>query len=142
MSQEQLQRIKVIENAVVERITVREAAEYLNLSEREIHRIKGMHRTEDPSWVYHGNRGRTPANALATETRERVEDLARGKYAGFNETHLHEKLTKVEGLTLSRPSVQLILRETGLRSGQFEFDPLPVHVPGDLRSNSSRTGAD
>jgi hypothetical protein len=42
-----------------------------------------------------------------------VEELARGKYAGFNDSHLHENLTGVEGLVLSPPSVQRILPETG-----------------------------
>lgn len=123
MSQEQVQRIKVIENAVAGRITVQEASEYLNLSKRQIQRLKRLHNAEDGSWAHHGNQGRTPANAISIETRLQVEDLARGKYAGFNDTHLHEKLTKVEGLKLSRPSVQRILREAGLRSAQKRRPP-------------------
>jgi transposase len=123
MSQEQLQRIKVIENAVAGRITVREAAEYLNLSERQVQRLKGMHSAEDASWVYHGNQGRDPHNALSSETRQKIEELARAKYAGFNDTHLHEKLTKVEGFIMSRPTVQRILREAGLSSPQKRRPP-------------------
>ena len=85
MSQDQLQRIKVIENAVAGRITVSEAAEYLNLSERQVQRLKSVHNAEDASWVYHGNQGRNPHNAPTSETRQKVEELARGKYAGFND---------------------------------------------------------
>ena len=118
MSQEQVQRIKVIENAVAGRITVPEAAEYLNLSERQVKRLKRAHDEGDAGWVQHGNQGRSPANAVSAATRQRVEELARGKYAGFNDSHLHEKLTGVEGLVLSRPSVERILREAGLRSPQ------------------------
>ena len=76
MSQEELQRIKVIENTVAGRITVREAAEYLNLSERQIKRLKQTHDAEDVNWVYHGNRGRAPANALDAETRQQGLHLA------------------------------------------------------------------
>ncbi len=47
-----------------------------------------------------------------------MAELARGKYAGFNDSHLHEKLTEVEGLVLRRPSVRRILREAGIRSPQ------------------------
>ena len=39
-----------------------------------------------------------------------MAELARGKYAGFNDTHLHEKLTGSEKLSLSRSSVHRILR--------------------------------
>lgn len=123
LSQEQLQKIKVIENAVSGKISVREAAEYLNLSERQIQRLKRICDTKDSQWVYHGNRGRAPANALEAETRGRIEELARGKYAGFNDTHLHEKLTTVEELTVSRSSVQRILRVAGLRSPQKRRPP-------------------
>ncbi len=106
LSQEQLQRVKVIENALAGKITVGEVAEHLNLSERQIQRLKGACDPEDSQWVYHGNRSRAPSNVLKTETRQSIEDLARGKYAGFNDTRLHEKLTKVEELTVSLASVQ------------------------------------
>ena len=118
MSQGQVQRIKVIENAVAGRITVQEAAGYLNLSERQVKRLKRAHAEEDAGWVKHGNEGRSPANAVSAEKRQRVVELARGKYAGFNDSHLHEKLTEVEGLVLSRPSVQRILRDAGIKSPQ------------------------
>ncbi len=82
MSQRELQRIKVIENAAAGRITIREATECLSLSERQVKRLKTRHDVQDAGWVHHGNRGRQPANALTPETQRRAEDLARGKYAG------------------------------------------------------------
>jgi len=118
LSQEQVQRSKVIENAVAGRIRVREAAEYLNLRERQVKRLKRTHDEGDSSWVQHGNQGRSPSNALLAKTRQRVEEFARVKYAGLNDSHLHEKLTGSEGLVLSRPSVQRILREAGISSPQ------------------------
>ena len=45
-------------------------------------------------------------------------ELARGKYAGFNDSHLHEKLIGAEGLALSRPSIRRFLRKAGIRSPQ------------------------
>lgn len=118
MSEEQVQRIKVIENAVEGRITVRVAAEYLNLSERQVKRLKRAHDEGDAGWVKHSNEGRLPLNAVSAETRQRMLELACGKYGGFNDSHLHEKLTGVEGLVLSRSSVRRILREAGLKSPQ------------------------
>ena len=75
MSQQQIQRIKVIENAVAGNITVREAAESLNLSERQVQRLKGCCDVKDGEWVQHGNRGRTPTNALEGEKRERIVQI-------------------------------------------------------------------
>jgi transposase len=113
-----MQRMKVVENVVEGRLSVAEGAELLGLSGRQMKRLKQRYRSEDASWVYHGNRGRKPVNRLPEAVQGKVAALARGKYAGFNDTHLQEKLAAVEKVSLSRASVQRILRGTGLSSPQ------------------------
>ena len=98
MSQKQLQRIKAMENVAQARLTIREAAELLALSQRQVKRLKQRFDAEDVGWVYHGNRGQRPANCLPDMVRDQVSELARGRYAGFNDHHLQEKLTQQEGL--------------------------------------------
>ena len=123
MSQKQLQRMKVVENAVSGRLKVSEAAELLQLSERPVTRLKGRVTGEAVDWVYHGNRGRSPANAISDETRQSVVKLALGKYVGFNDSHLQEKLTAEEGIVLSRQSVRRILRAAQIGSPQKRRAP-------------------
>jgi transposase len=123
LSQRELQRIKVIENAVEGGSTVAEAAELLNLSGREVKRLKQRYRAGEATWVYHGNRGKKAANRIGESVRRQVLELAQGRYQGFNDTHLWEKLTKVEGLKLSRPSVQRILRQAKQASPQKRRAP-------------------
>jgi len=118
VSQQELQRLKVVENAMEGRLSVAEAAELLGVSTRQVKRLKGAYDPANSEWVQHGNRGRQPVNAICAGTRDRVLELAGGKYAGFNDSHLHEKLTRYEGLVLSRASVQRILREANMRSPQ------------------------
>lgn len=123
MSQKELQRIKVIENAVQGRLTVSHAAELLQVSERQVKRLKRSYDAADPEWVHHGNQGRQPANAMSDQLRAQAVALARGKYAGFNDTHLHEKLTGSEGLLLSRQTLRRILRQHGIKSPQKRRPP-------------------
>jgi len=123
LSQKELQRIKVVENAVAGKLAVAEAAELLQLSERQVTRLKGRLEGDSGEWVYHGNRGRRPANAIPEETRQKVVELATGKYAGFNDSHLQEKLAVAEGIVLSRQSVRRILRGAQLRSPQRRRSP-------------------
>lgn len=123
MSQKELQRIKVVENAVEGRLKVAEAAELLQLSERQVKRLKRAYDIADVGWVHHGNQDRQPSNAISEEIRKRVVELACGKYAGFNDSHLQEKLVEIEGLKLSRPSVRRILRHAGIRSPQKRRAP-------------------
>ena len=121
----------MIENAAHGRLTVSEAAELLQLSERQVKRLKVAYDPAGAKWVHHGNAGREPANALTEPIRQKVIELARGRYAGFNDSHLHEKLTQVEGLELSRPSVRRILRDAGIRSPQKRW-------PSKYRSRRER----
>lgn len=123
MSQKELQRAKVVENAVEGRLSVCEAAELLQLSERQVKRLKGRYDAENAAWVHHGNHSRQPPNAVGEDTRQQVIDFAKGKYVEFNDSHLHEKLKGTEGLGLSRSSVRRILREAGIRSPQKRRAP-------------------
>ena len=123
MSQKELQRLKVVENAVDGRLSVAEAAELLQLSDRQVKRLKQNYNPRDAAWVHHGNQGRAPSNAIAEDVRELIIELAQGKYAGFNDSHLHEKLLKPEGFVLSLPNVRRILRQAGIRSPQKRRPP-------------------
>jgi hypothetical protein len=54
MSQKEFQRVKVIENAVASRLSVSEAARLLQLSERQVQRLKRRYRPDSVAWVHHG----------------------------------------------------------------------------------------
>jgi transposase len=118
MSQKEFQRVKVIENAVGGRLSVSEAARLLQLSERQVQRLKRRYRPDSVAWVHHGNRGRPMPWALPAALRRTILQLARGKYAGFNDSHLCEKLCSQEKLVVSRESVRRILRRAKLASPQ------------------------
>jgi len=118
MSQKELQRVKVIENAVEGRRSVGEAARLLQLSERQVQRLKRRYRPDSIAWVHHGNRGRPMPWALPAAQRQAVLELARGQYAGFNDSHLCEKLRSQEKLVISRETVRRILRRAKLASPQ------------------------
>jgi transposase len=118
MSQKEFQRVKVIENAAGGRLSVREASRLLQLSERQVQRLKRRYRPDSVDWVQHGNRGRGMPWAVAIPQKQLILTLARGKYQGFNDSHLTEKLCAKEGLSLSRETVRRILRAAQLASPQ------------------------
>jgi transposase len=118
MSQKEFQRVKVIENAAGGRLSVREAARLLQLSERQVQRLKQRYRPDSIAWVQHGNRGRSMPWALSLPQQQLILSLARGKYQGFNDSHLTEKLRSEENLSVSRETVRRILRADKLPSPQ------------------------
>lgn len=118
LSQKQLQRLRVIEKAVDGRLSVSEAAQLLARSERQVQRLKRRFQPDSADWLIHGNTGRVMPWALEPDVRHHIVELARTRYAGFNDSHFHQKLVEQEGFSLSRESVRRILRAAGLRSPQ------------------------
>src|SRR6266700_6577401 len=118
MSQKEFQRVKVIENAAGGRLSVREASRLLQLSERQVQRLKRRYQPDSLSWVQHGNRGRSMPWAVSIPQQQLILSLARGKYQGFNDSHLTEKLRAEEHLSVGRETVRRILRAAKLASPQ------------------------
>src|ERR1700694_531129 len=118
MSQKEFQRGKVIENAAGGMLSVREVARLLQLSERQVQRLKRRYQPDSVGWVQHGNRGRSMPWAVSVPQKQLILTLARGKYQGFNDSHLTEKLLAEENLTVSRETVRRILRAAKLSSPQ------------------------
>src|ERR1022692_4003952 len=118
MSQKELQRVRVMENAAGGGLSGREASRPLHFSERQVQRLK---RRYPPHFIYlghHGNLGRSMPWAVSPPQKQLILTLARGKYVGFNDSHLREKLCAEEGLALSRETVRRILRAAKLASPQ------------------------
>src|SRR5258706_10000607 len=118
MIQKDSHRGKVIENAAGGRLSVREASRLLHLSERQVQRLKRRYQPDSLSWVQHGNRGRSMPWAVSVPKKHLIVTLARGKYVGFNDSHLTKKLRDEEDFSVSREPVRRILRAAKLASPQ------------------------
>jgi transposase len=114
MSQRQWKRLDAVERIGRGTLTLREAAEVLGLSQRQVRRLRRAVEARGARGVVHGNTGRSPQHRVAEAVREEIVELRRKKYAGFNDQHFTEKLCEVEGVRISRPSVQRLLRAAGI----------------------------
>lgn len=93
------------------RINNHEAAAALNLSIRQIKRIKKRVKEKGLVGVVHGDRNRPSARALACK--DRVIELVKATYYDFNFTHLSEELLNKENISVSRETLRLWLRPLG-----------------------------
>jgi len=107
-------RLEVINQALARRITVKEASELLQLSERQIYRLKAEVRAKGPLGIVHGNQGKTSKRKTPAELEDRIVTLARSKYHDFNDHHFTEKLQAEENIFLSRETVRCLLRAKGI----------------------------
>jgi len=108
------------------------AAGLLCLSVRQIKRLKRRMREDGEAALAHANRGRPSPRRLPDAVRQRIVQLARGTYAGFNDHHLCEKLVEREGFSLSRETLRRVLRQHGLGSPRKRR--APAHRQRRLRS--------
>src|SRR5689334_9085938 len=116
LTMQEQKRIEIIQRVFRGELTVLRAAVILGISERQCYRIKRRVHQEGVRAVMHGNRGRCCRHKVKERIVGRVVELARGKYLGFNDHHLTEKLKEQEHIELSREKVRQILRSKGISS--------------------------
>jgi len=123
LSQKELQRVTVISRCVQGNLTCASAAELLDLSPRHIKRLKARYRQGSAAALAHVSRGRPSHRRTPESTRNRILALARSRYAGFNDHHLHDKLVENEGFSLSRETLRRLLRANGIGSPRKRRPP-------------------
>jgi transposase len=139
MSQKEFQRVKVIENAVGGRLSVREASRLLQLSERQVQRLKRRYQPDSLDGVQHGNRGQRMPWAVSLPQKQLILRLIRGKYQGFNDSHLAEKLRSAIIVWPSRLRSRngRVVSSTGWHATRLSRRPAAAHRSAATQQNKS-----
>lgn len=96
-----LDRLKVLQEALEGRLTQRQAAEQLDLSDRQVRRLCRRLEKRGPKGIIHGLRGRDSNRQLATGLLERALKLVKEHYSDFGPTFACEKLAERDGIALA-----------------------------------------
>lgn len=123
LSRTEQRRVVVLNQLQSGALVNAEAASLLGLSVRHVQRLRLEYQAEGAAALVHGNRGRVPAHALDPALARRVVELAKRKYAGFNQHHLTEMLAEHEEVRLSRPTVHRILKAAGIAAPRRRRPP-------------------
>lgn len=118
MSQQELQRLPVIEAVAAKRITQLEAAQCLGLSTRQVHRLTQAFKQAGPAGLAHRHRGRPSNHRLPARLRERTLDLIRARYPDFGPTLACEKLAARHTIHVSDETLRQWMRQAGLWAGR------------------------
>jgi len=110
---DEAKKLGVIQETLAGRMTVQTAAGILQLSERQVYRLRERVRDRGALGIVHGNQGCPPSNRCSATERERVLRLYQTTYAGYNFSHFAEALEDEEGIVLSRETVRRWLRTAG-----------------------------
>jgi len=117
LTSEQHDRLDTINKANAGFITVREAAQTLGVSERQIQRLKKEVRSNGPAALVHKNTNRTPAHALSENEKRRILKIRiKPGYKDSNFKHFQELLETEHGIRISYSALCCLLKAEGIPS--------------------------
>ena len=111
---DELKRYQLITKVFGKQINQQEAAELLDLSDRQVRRIVKRVRLEGERGVIHRLRGIPGTRRISDSIRSRALELYRERYHGFGPTLASEKLLELDHLRVSDETLRLWLAAEGL----------------------------
>ena len=114
MSQKELNRYDIIQRSLRKEITVQKAGELLNLSERQIYRLRARVKKKGAQGLVHGNRGKSSNRRIPDNEREEIIRLLHQHYYDFKPTHASEKLEENHGIKRDPKTIRQIMIEEKL----------------------------
>ena len=114
MSNREIDKLKVINNVIIGKLTWDEAGSQLALSDRQIGRLCIRVRKEGNAGIIHGLRGKPSNNQLKPGLLEKAMGLVKSKYSDFGPTFANEKLFEIHKIVLSTPTLNHAMTKEGL----------------------------
>jgi transposase len=115
MGQKERDRLKVLHESKQGKLTQKQAAEQLKLTERQMRRLLKRFRTEGDRTVIHGLRGRPANRKIAGEIeRKAIAELNRPECRDFGPTYASEYLQAKAGIAAGKDTVRKWMMEAGL----------------------------
>jgi transposase len=107
-------RLYIIKQAVEGKISQRNAAAVLELTDRQIRRMVRRVKKEGDVGILHRKRGQASNNKIASKLKEKVIGFCKSRYQGFGPTLISEKLLAEQRITISDETVRRWLNEVGV----------------------------
>ena len=113
MNIKELKRLHVINKVLEKQMKQVEAAENLNLTDRQIRRILKRVREEGETGVIHRSRGKPSNRAYPANLKGTILKLYEDNYMGFGPLLASEKLEEIDSIKISDETLRLWLLDAG-----------------------------
>jgi len=114
MSIKEINRCETLKMADEKRLTQREGAKRLNITERHFRRLLQRYRLHGPEGIVSGQRGKPSNNRMKEDKREKILERINEDYPDFGPTLASEKLLERNGLKVSKETVRQLMIKEGL----------------------------
>ncbi|HEX9503051.1 MAG TPA: ISNCY family transposase [Patescibacteria group bacterium] len=109
MSHQELDRYQIIQRLLRKEIENSQAAELLNLSIRQVKRLKKKVKLFGPKALAHGNRGKQSNHRLSDSKRNKIINVVKNRYPDFGPTLACEKLTELHSISHDVKTIRQIM---------------------------------
>lgn len=123
ISMREMDRLKMIVRIKEGKITVVEASESLQISERQMYRVLARYRAQGEAGLVHRLRGTSSNRGYSKETQKKVFRLFREQYSDYDPTLFSEKLEEYHALRISRQTLSRWLFQESLWAGRRKKRP-------------------
>ena len=114
MSAKEIDRFAVITKLINKQINGSEAAEQLNLTTRQVRRLKKRVKKFKAAGLVHRSRGATGNRALPADLLEKILTLVKSSYVGFGPTLAAEKLLEMHKIKISDETLRSVMTKNNL----------------------------
>jgi transposase len=114
MSTEERHRLKLLTQVQQRKMTYREAAGHLEVSERHVYRLMRRYQSEGDAGLIHGLRGKPSNRGQRHSIRQHVIGLYRHQYGDYGPTLFTEQLLSAHSIALDHETVRRWLRNDGI----------------------------
>jgi regulator of replication initiation timing len=132
MTNKELSRYEAIKRLIRKEINGTEAAKQLNLSTRQIRRLKTKVKRCGAKGIIHGNRGKESNHGISEEKIKDIEEIVKKKYYDFGPTFTSEKLEENHQIKISNEKLRQLMISWKL------WRPRPRKKNGKYRSRRPR----
>jgi transposase len=114
LSQQEHDRLLIIRKVMKGEMRQVEAADLLNISDRQVRNLIGKVREKGSKGMAHGNRGQESPKRMAKDQEQRIVGIIKEKYWDFGPTFAAEKLWEIEGIEVSKEKLRQVMIGAGI----------------------------
>ncbi|MGB9005974.1 MAG: ISNCY family transposase [Candidatus Aminicenantales bacterium] len=126
LTQQEHERYTIIKRVLKGEMKQAEAADVLNLTDRQVRNLRDKVREKGVRGIAHGNRGKASPRKIAVELVERILQVVRERYEDFKPKLAAEKLWANERIRVSDEKLRQVMIAQGLWRARRRRGP--VHV--------------
>jgi len=114
----------VIKCCVEGKMTIKQGAKRLGLSERHVKKLKARYKEFGASSMLHGNCGKQPKHTLDTTLRQRILDIrSLPEYDTVNVSHFKDLLEELHNIKISYSAIYRLLQKHNIKSPRKHRKP-------------------